>query len=63
MADITMCKGVTDDGIVCDKKDGCYRYRAVPDRYQSFFLNAPVIIKLNKQQECEYYWEINNEDY
>ena len=56
MADITMCKGVTDDGVVCKRRDNCYRYTAKPDKYQSYFLNAPLVLKLNGEQVCEYNW-------
>jgi hypothetical protein len=31
MPDITMCNKAT-----CDKKDLCYRYMAIPNKYQSY---------------------------
>ena len=46
MPDITMCKG---DG--CIKKEGCYRFKAVPDAIlQSYFLEAPYV-----DNECYYF--------
>jgi hypothetical protein len=48
MADISMCKG---DG--CEAKHTCYRFKAKPSRFQSYFKPTPI-----KNNGCEYY--INN---
>jgi hypothetical protein len=45
--DITMCSG---EG--CTKKESCYRFVAVADDYQSFFVSPPI-----KEGECENYWK------
>ena len=51
MADISMC-----EGIGCDLKSVCYRYRATPSkRVQSYF--APP---LEKDGTCEYYIEFKD---
>ena len=46
MPDITMCKG--ED---CPQKESCYRYTAVPDIYQSYFVEPP-----NDGEKCNDYW-------
>jgi len=48
MPDITMCKGQN-----CPLKENCYRYKAKPSLYQSYFMEAPF-----KNRECNHYWEI-----
>lgn len=45
MADITKCKG---EG--CEAKETCYRYTAKPSKYQSYFVQTPIV-----NQGCEYY--------
>lgn len=60
MLDITMCKGVTSDKIVCDKKENCYRFYAKPSEYrQSYFMYAPIILDVSEtiEQKCDYFWE------
>lgn len=41
MPDITMCKG-EDAGLVCRQRESCYRYKAVPCHWQSWFAEAPM---------------------
>lgn len=54
MPDIAMCKG--DD---CPLKENCYRYKATPDYYQSYFLHPPY----NKEtEECSRFWEMKNKN-
>ena len=48
MPDISMCKG--ND---CKLKETCYRYKAKPSEYQSYFIDAPF-----KDGDCSHYWEI-----
>jgi len=48
MPDITMCSGKD-----CPLKETCYRYKAKPDEYQSYFMEAPY-----NDGECNHYWEI-----
>lgn len=44
------------EGVGCDLKSACYRYRATPSkRVQSYF--APLL--LAKNGICEYYIEFN----
>lgn len=51
MADITMC----DDGN-CHIKNGCYRYKALPNEHrQSYFAKSPYSKKL---KECQSYWPL-----
>ena len=51
MPDITMC-----NGIGCDLKSTCYRYKAEPSEYeQSYFIESPI-----EDEQCDYYWEFNN---
>lgn len=56
MADITMCKGETKDGEVCEARHICYRYTAKPCEYmQSYFVDPPFE---PKTQECKAFWAI-----
>ena len=52
MADITMC-----DGIGCEARETCYRYKAIPkEHFQSYFLESPI-----ENNGCEYYyWNVIN---
>jgi len=47
MADISMC--MND---FCDSRYQCYRYTAIPDKYQSYFL-----LEMMDSQNCEYFWD------
>jgi hypothetical protein len=48
MPDISMCMG--ND---CPIKENCYRYKAEPSKYQSYFMEAPY-----KDGDCSHYWEM-----
>lgn len=50
MPDITMC-----DGSGCPKRRCCYRYRAVPSMYQSWFATAPW-----DGERCIEYWPLED---
>lgn len=50
MPDITMCEGVG-----CPIKTDCYRYLAVPDSYQSYFMASPY-----EGETCRYYWKVTS---
>lgn len=51
MPDITMC-----NGIGCDLKSTCYRYKAEPSKYmQSYFMKSPI-----KDGQCDYYLEVED---
>lgn len=56
-----MCSGKN-----CPIRTLCYRFTAIPDERQSFFVDPPIEIKDGKMR-CEYYWgdgdpfyELNN---
>ncbi len=49
MPDISMCKGTN-----CTIKETCYRYKAIPSDWQSYFTESPI--KDNKT--CDYYLEL-----
>lgn len=51
MPDISMCMG--DD---CPKKEGCYRYRAIPWFRQSYFSVPPY-----DGEECRYFWPLEGQ--
>jgi hypothetical protein len=51
MPDISMCPG--DD---CPLKEECYRFKATPSEYQSYFAEAPYD-SFNK--DCDFFWKIN----
>ena len=53
MPDITMCLG--ED---CPKRNHCYRFKAAPDEYQSYFSHPPYD---SKNKFCEYYWYIEKD--
>ena len=52
MSDITKCLGTN-----CPHKDGCYRFTAHADEYQSYFVDPPI-----KDGKCDYYCGKNGED-
>lgn len=58
MPDITQCCNRD-----CPLRDKCYRYRAIPDDYQSFAFFEPeyrFIKRTNsKVPECSYFWELD----
>ena len=43
-----MCVGTN-----CPLKETCYRYKATPSEYQSYWLEPPYYAGI-----CEHYWEI-----
>ncbi len=51
MADITKCYGYD-----CPFKEGCYRFMAKSEEYQSYFLEPPI-----KDGKCDMYWGENAE--
>ena len=52
--DITMCQGEYN-GVVCSKREKCYRYMARPtEHWQSFFAD------FTPNETCEYFWPIKN---
>lgn len=51
MPDITMCEGTN-----CPLKENCYRYKAKPDIYQSYFIKPPY-----EQNKCDHYWMIKKD--
>lgn len=57
MPDITMCHGNS-----CLLKDQCYRYKAKPTEFQSYFYITPYHVYRdedgNIQHECEEFWDI-----
>ena len=56
MPDITMCCNYD-----CPLKARCYRYRAVPDDYQSFAMFEPKTRskKMAMVVECDYFWQVD----
>lgn len=50
MPDISMCSGKS-----CPVKKKCYRYKAKPSEYQSYFAEPPIKIK-DGVAKCDYYW-------
>ena len=48
MPDITMCKDNK-----CPKKETCYRFKAAPSHYQSYFLDTP-----REGKDCKLYIEV-----
>ena len=54
MCDITMCCNRD-----CPIRNKCYRYRAVPDDYQSFAFFKYQPISDTNDEECEYFWRVD----
>jgi len=50
MPDISMC-----DNISCPSKEKCYRFKAVPNEYQSYSNFKPE----ENEDKCEYFLKIN----
>lgn len=48
MPDITMCPGEE-----CPIKNTCFRYKCIPDTYQSYFVHAPF-----QDGKCEKFMDI-----
>lgn len=48
--DGTMC-----DGQGCELKSTCYRYKANPSEWQSYFNETPI-----EDGQCDYYWEVKD---
>lgn len=59
MPDISMCTGGD-----CPLKNDCYRYKATPNEYQSYFSYPPYSIDFNidgtQEIDCLYFWNIKN---
>lgn len=53
MPDITMCENKD-----CPLKQSCYRYTAIPSRYQSYANFAPDLLS----GKCEDFWPIQRWD-
>lgn len=54
MVDIAMC-----DNDKCLVKDTCFRYRATPSQYQTYF----IVAKEEKDATtCSEYWEVTSEE-
>ena len=53
MSDITMCSGGN-----CPMRETCYRYKAEPSEYQSYFTETPYKM-IEGKIECDHYWEID----
>lgn len=51
MPDISMCSNSN-----CVIRESCYRYRAIPDNYQTIAMFGP-----DKNGLCKYYWNIVRE--
>lgn len=59
MPDITMCKGVAPENVICSMRNSCYRFLATPSEYrQSYFTKAPV--ETLDGQTCKYFWKIES---
>lgn len=63
MPDITMC---TDNE--CPVKETCYRFKAKPLEYQTYFLSSPRLDERESESKgivegsCSYYWKIVETD-
>jgi len=45
------------NGLNCELKENCYRYKAEPSKYrQCWFMVSP-----NNGLECDYFWEIKTD--
>lgn len=53
MPDISMCPA-----LVCEDKDHCYRYTAIPSiTWQAYFVADPPRV----DNKCEFFWSNNDE--
>lgn len=53
MPDIAMCEDKE-----CPRKETCYRFKAKPCEYQTYFLHSP-----REHDKCDYYWEMQTRNY
>ena len=56
MPDISKCKGETQEGFICPKRDTCYRYTSPDSMLQTYFTDPPMFNKT-----CDYYWDHSKE--
>lgn len=55
MADITMCNDKT-----CPLNMTCYRHKATPSNWQSYFSVSPKVEDTEKNTvKCDHYWDMN----
>lgn len=52
MPDITLCPGNN-----CPMKETCYRYKATPSDYQSYFMETPFKM-IEGKIDCDHYMEV-----
>lgn len=52
MPDITMCPGGN-----CPMRETCYRHKATPSMYQSYFMETPFKM-IEGKIECDHYMEV-----
>lgn len=55
MPDISMCKGGD-----CPLKETCYRFKATPSDWQSYFGETPYN---EEKKDCDYYWKIKEKEH
>lgn len=61
MPDITMCANKK-----CPIRDACYRYRAMPDRYQAYAMFEPKLTPTMDRTldwDCDSFWECRDRGY
>lgn len=52
MSDFTMCSGE-----LCPKKDTCYRYKAMPEQTQCYFMYPPII-----DDRCDFFIDVDRKN-
>jgi hypothetical protein len=56
MADISMCSGekvINEELVICNKREKCYRFTAIPNPHWQSYLLAPF----TSDDECSHYWD------
>ena len=54
MSDISKCNGVDNGGVICPKRENCYRYTAESDNFWQAWIEAPFT--LDPEFKCDIFW-------
>ena len=59
MSDISKCNGVNKEGVICPKRENCYRYTSEGDNFWQSWIEAPFV--LDHEFKCELFWGIQSQ--
>ena len=56
MSDISKCNGVGNGGVICPKREKCYRYTSEGDKFWQAWIEAPFT--LDPEFKCDIFWGV-----